>query len=401
MVILRSAATGMASRDVFLGPFPTMASAGSFALEAASAAAAGAAVEVEEVERRHIPILTRDAGVLAVAPAMPMRLIEPRVDQPSVVAAAPVAWGVRAVGADASPFTGDGIVVAVLDTGIDAAHAAFQHVTLVQRDFTGSGDGDAHGHGTHCAGTIFGGPVGGTRIGVAPGVRRALIGKVLGGSTGGSSGEVASAVLWAVEQGAHVVSMSLGIDFPGYVAQLEQTGLRTEPAVSLALEAYRTTVQLFDRLAALVQARGALGQATVLVAAAGNESGRDQQPSYEIGVSPPAVAPGFISVAALEQAAQGLTVADFSNTGANVAAPGVGIVSAARGGGLAQMSGTSMATPHVAGVAALWAERILRDVPLTPAVLATRLVASASRAGLVPGVDPFDVGEGLVQAPPG
>jgi subtilisin family serine protease len=81
------------------------------------------------------------------------------------------------VGADTSPFSGDGIVVAVLDTGIDASHPAFEGVDIVQKDFTGEGVGDQHGHGTHCAGTIFGRTSEGTRIGVAPGVKKALIGK--------------------------------------------------------------------------------------------------------------------------------------------------------------------------------------------------------------------------------
>ena len=84
------------------------------------------------------------------------------------------------MGADTSSCTGNGIVVAVLDTGIDASHPAFAGVEVIQKDFTGEGDGDQHGHGTHCAGTIFGRNVNGTRIGVAMGVKKALIGKVLG-----------------------------------------------------------------------------------------------------------------------------------------------------------------------------------------------------------------------------
>ena len=73
-------------------------------------------------------------------------------------------------------------------------------------------------------------------------------------------------------------------------------------------------------------------------------------PNFEIAVSPPAVAEGIISVAALGQGPQGFTVAPFSNTGAMLSGPGVDIISAKPGGGLKSMSGTSMATPHVAGV---------------------------------------------------
>ena len=62
---------------------------------------------------------------------------------------------------EGSPFTGLGIVVAVLDTGIDATHPAFAGVTLVKKNFTTEAAGDLHGHGTHCAGTIFGRDVSG------------------------------------------------------------------------------------------------------------------------------------------------------------------------------------------------------------------------------------------------
>ena len=62
------------------------------------------------------------------------------------------AWGIHAVGADTSSWSGDGVRVAVLDTGIDASHPAFDGVELVQRNFTGESDEDLDGHGTHCAG---------------------------------------------------------------------------------------------------------------------------------------------------------------------------------------------------------------------------------------------------------
>ena len=67
-------------------------------------------------------------------------------------------------------MTGNGIVVAVLDTGIDKNHPAFSGAQIIEKDFSGEGNGDQHGHGTHCAGTILGRTTGGKRIGVAPGV---------------------------------------------------------------------------------------------------------------------------------------------------------------------------------------------------------------------------------------
>jgi subtilisin family serine protease len=389
-IILRSAQA--ATRDVFLG---ARAFAG-----VAESAAASMSVDVEDIDRRNIPALTRNADVLAVAPSIPMKLVAPLdIRGTAEPAAGGSTWGVKAVGADTSPFSGDGITVAVLDTGIDASHSAFAGVEIVQKDFTGEGNGDQHGHGTHCAGTIFGRTTEGIRIGVAQGVKKALIGKVLG-AQGGSSEQIVGAMQWAAENGANVISMSLGIDFPGLVDRLVQEfNFPTELATSRALEGYRANVQLFERLASLIRALGAFSQATITIAAAGNESKRDLNPDFEIAVSPPAVAEGIISVAALGQGSQGFTLASFSNTGANVAGPGVGIVSAKAGGGLRTMSGTSMATPHVAGVAALWAEKIKASGVLNSLQLTARLIGSATASGLQSGIDPFDIGAGLVHAP--
>jgi subtilisin family serine protease len=381
---------------------PAFAATEKFALGAESPAAAPFDVSIEEADGAQEAGRTRYAGdsnVRAIAPIIPMKLIEPREDLGDGVytpeADGETAWGVKAVGADTSPFTGEGIIVAVLDTGIDAGHPAFQGVEIVTKNFTSEPDGDSHGHGTHCAGTIFGRDVSGMRIGVARGVRRALIGKVLGVG-GGSSESIVSAVQWAVDNGAHIISMSLGIDFPGYQLQLERQGLRPTVATSRALEGYRKNVLLFERLASLLRAQT---QAALLIAAAGNESGRDETPPYEIAVSPPAVSDGFVSVGALGQLDGKFRIAPFSNTGPIVCGPGVGIVSAAIGGGLRTMSGTSMAAPHVAGVAALWAQKLKKKNSLSTDALRGRLSAFASQDGLIPGFDVLNVGSGLVLAP--
>nr|NLI51190.1 S8 family serine peptidase [Propionibacterium sp.] len=355
-------------------------------------------VDVDELKPARAAAVRQHRSTMAMAPVMPMKLIQPVAIGEADAAAAGPTWGVRAVGADTSPWTGAGVVVAVLDTGIDPNHPAFAGVQLVRRNFTEEGDDDAHGHGTHCAGTIFGRDVAGTRIGVARGVQKALIGKVLG-EGGGGSDQIVQAINWAVGEGANVLSMSLGIDFPGYVAYLEGKGVPTDLATSMALEGYRTNVDLFEAIAALVSAQAGFGRTALLVAAAGNESRRDVNADYEIAVSPPAVAKGFVSVAALADAASGFAIADFSNTGARVAGPGVNVVSAKRGGGLVSMSGTSMATPHVAGVAALWAQKLAAENSLDLRNLEARLTGTASAARLVAGFDPVDVGVGMVQAP--
>src|SRR5262249_30176314 len=154
---------------------------------------------------------------------------------PATPAAGTTTWGVTAVGADTSSLDGSGIIVAVLDTGIDRTHPAFTGVTLTEQDFTGDGNGDTNRHGTHCPGPIFGRDIAGTRIGVARGVTKVLIGKVIG-SQGGASDRIASAIQWALDNGAHVISMSLGIDFPGYQQQLQASGVPQKAATSMALE---------------------------------------------------------------------------------------------------------------------------------------------------------------------
>ncbi|NEX14606.1 MAG: peptidase S8 [Prosthecochloris sp.] len=355
--------------------------------------------EIAELTGKSVKKAQQEKTTMAIAPVVPMKLVTPLQSKKTAAEAkaAGIAWGVKAVQADTSTCNGEGIVIAVLDTGIDPNHAAFQGVELQCKNFTDEGDDDEHGHGTHCAGTIFGRDVDGMRIGIAPGIKKALIGKVLGNSGGGSD-KIIEAIQWAVSNGANVISMSLGMDFPGYVKALENDGLETEHATSIALEGYRTNIMLFQSMAELVAQQEMFGKSTVLVAAAGNESKR---PNYEIAVSPPAVSDGFISVAALGSKADGkpFTVADFSNTGARISGPGVDIVSAKPGGGLTLMSGTSMATPHVAGVAALWGQKLLGEGSLRSTLLIDRLVGNASTKGMKKGFDPSDIGAGMAMAP--
>ena len=246
------------------------------------------AVEVDALTARRVAEVSHHRDIAAVAPVIPMKLIAPvslpRAAHPTSTS---TAWGLNAVGADTSSLSGDGVRVAVLDTGIDASHPAFDGVELVQRNFTGESDEDLDGHGTHCAGTIFGRDIDGKRIGVAPHVPTALIGKVLG-EDGADSDVIVTAIEWALRNDAQVISMSVGIDFPGMVVDLEHEGVPTELATSMALEGYRANILLFERLGSLVEARASFTGPCLLVAAAGNESRRDEDPDFVIAVSPPA-----------------------------------------------------------------------------------------------------------------
>jgi subtilisin family serine protease len=359
------------------------------------------ACEVAEADEREAADLRRDEQIMAIAPTMPMRLVRPRdVCRAAQLQPGTVAWGVHAVRADTSPFTGEGIKVAVLDTGINRQHPAFADAQLQQHleieDFTGEGPEDRDGHGTHCAGTFFGRDVGQVRIGVARGVTDVLIGKVLG-SRGCSSAQIVRAIQWAVDRGAQVVSMSLGMDFPGFVKKMvDEDGMPLELATSRALEDYRANVLLFEKQAAFIRASAS----ALLVAASGNESRRELRTWFEIAVAPPAVSEGIVSVGALGQASEGLCISDFSNTGATLCGPGVDILSAGHEGGLVTMSGTSMAVPHAAGVAALWAHKaVASGRSVKSSSIASQLSGQATTKGLKPGFSPQAIGEGLVQAP--
>lgn len=303
-----------------------------------------------------------DTGILAIEP-------ERRVHATGTGAANGATWGIEAVGALASPYSGRGIRIAILDTGFDLEHPDFQGRNVTARSFVeGESAHDESGHGTHCAGIAAGpaAPEGGPRYGVAADADL-FIGKVLSNRGHGTDGSVLEGIDWAVQNRCEVVSMSLGSPVqPG--------------------ETYST---VFETVA-----QRALQAGTLIVAAAGNESRR---PAHIAPVGHPANCPSILGVAAVDRALQ---VAPFSCGGlepaggeVDLAAPGVDIESAWP---IPQrrhtISGTSMATPFVAGIAALHAEA---DARLRAAALGERLKRTA-RALDAPA---RDVGAGLVQAP--
>ncbi len=209
---------------------------------------------------------------------------------------------------------GKGIKVAVLDTGIDESHPDLVDAIDDARDFTRSRFGpiDQNGHGTHTSGTIAARQNNVGVIGVAPDCRL-LIGKVLGDDGAGSADLVATGIDWACDAGADVISMSLGSPQPD------------------------------DAMLGAISRAASKGK--FLIAAAGND-GRANSVNY------PARWRDTIAVAAVDRAGQ---LAPFSSRGPeiDVAAPGQDIVSTWLRGGYAKLSGTSMATPFVAGVVAL------------------------------------------------
>lgn len=232
----------------------------------------------------------------------------------------PQLWGMEAIGARRVWATTPGdraVKVAVIDTGIDAAHPDFSGRVEAGRDFINQDDdpADDDGHGTHCAGTVAAGLGNGGVVGVAPGVTLLAV-KVLDGEGGGTFVSVSAGIVHAADRGARVLSLSLS--------------------------APRTS-KLLEEAVAHAAAKGAL-----LVAASGNAG--STAPAY------PAALPQVMAVGAVRR---GDMPAYFSNTGKHlsVAAPGVDILSTVPGGGWESLDGTSMACPHVAGLAALMFSR--------------------------------------------
>jgi subtilisin family serine protease len=359
----------------------------------------GFGLSIERASGDDFGEFVNDPAVKAHCLSMPIALVKPVMLSDAVPESDPQfdCWGIRAVGATSCSRTGEGVTIAVLDTGIDRQHPSFSGVQLVERDFTGEGNGDSNGHGTHCAGTIFGRDVG-KRIGVARGVTRSYIGKVIGAGEKGTSTAIFEAIQWACLCKANVISMSLGLDFPGMVAERVRNGWPPELATSVALDAYRGNLRMFDAIMALLRAQNSFLATPLIVAAAGNESRRNIDTRFTIGASLPAVANDIISVGALLEHGSRYGVASFSNTNAVLSGPGVNVISAWPGGGLRALSGTSMACPHVAGVAALWWEELSASGSGSSESVRARLLATASITKLST-TRREDVGAGMVLAP--
>ncbi|GAB3168675.1 hypothetical protein GCM10027059_31900 [Myceligenerans halotolerans] len=292
---------------------------------------------------------------------------------------------VRASDADSTPqigapeaweagFTGEGVTVAVLDSGIDATHPDLDDVVAGERDFTGKGDvTDGHGHGTHVASILTGSGEAsdGANRGVAPDADL-LVGKVLDDYGYGELSGVIDGMEWAAAEGADVVNLSLGslfFDVPSPDAV----------AVDELTEQY----------------------GTLFVVAAGNDGDLGQGT-----VGSPGIAASALTVGAVDDAD---TVTPYSSRGGadagllkpDVVAPGDGIV-AARATGTSEgdvvddlhvaLSGTSMAAPHVAGAAALLKQA-------RPGLDATALKSTLMGSAEPTGADVWSEGAGRITVP--
>ncbi len=256
-------------------------------------------------------------------------------------------WGIARVKAPAAWATsrGKGVKLVVIDTGIDMTHPELSGILKGGWNAisTAATFNDDNGHGTHCSGTIAAKDDDQGVVGVAPQIDLYGV-KVLDANGSGTFDDVIAGMLWAVENKMEVASMSLGAS-------------SGNQALADAVEAMR---------------KGGV----ILIAAAGNSGG---------SVGYPAAYPGAIAIAASDSKDK---LASFSSRGPQVAviAPGVAVKSTYMGGGYDTLSGTSMATPHVAGLTALY---VATHKGATPEAARAALAAASTKLAGVP-----DIGQG-------
>ncbi|MFI7120760.1 S8 family serine peptidase [Amycolatopsis sp. NPDC049868] len=281
------------------------------------------------------------------------RKVRVALDRSTTQVGAPSAWS--------GGWTGKGTTVAVVDTGIDENHPDLAGKTVASADFSGEGDiVDRHGHGTHVASIIAGtgAASGGRYKGVAPDAKL-VVAKVFDASGEGDTALVMAAIDWTVAQGVKIVNLSLGAGVSDGADPLSEQ---------------------IDKLSAQ--------SGTLFVVAAGNSGPGDRS------VTTPGAAASALTVGTVDRDNK---IAWFSSRGPRLrdaavkpelVAPGVGIV-AARAADTAMgepvddsytaASGTSMATPHAAGGAAI----LLQQQPgLTGQALKNTLVTTAKDIGL-------------------
>lgn len=320
------------------------------------------------VDRRGLEALQRSDRVESVDGAPTFGLIRPRVVAPAQLTRQ-VTWGLEMLGVErlwAEGLTGENVLVSHLDTGVDARHPSLEGAVshFAEFDYLGRMVGptpdayDSQDHGTHTAATIAGRAVDGRHVGVAPGAQLASAMVIEGGQV---VARVLGGMDWAVGLRSRVLSMSLGLlgswtQFVPIMRRLRQRDV--VPVIAIGNEGVHTS-----------RAPGNYDEA--LSVGAIDEDG---------GVAPFSSSERF-----------GLPSARITP---DLVAPGCRIVSARAGGGYQALDGTSMATPHIAGLIALLfqakpdasADEVERAVldscpeESTPSGRANRGVPNASRA---------------------
>lgn len=317
-------------------------------------------------DKRTVAALRRKSVVASVVAAPRLGHIRP-VRVAAAALDTPRTWGIEALGVKQlwdQGLTGKDVYVGHLDTGVDGKHPAlksriadFAEWDTFGRKMPSSSPHDSAMHGTHTAGTICGVAVAGKSVGIAPG---ALICSGLVIEGGDTTARILGGLDWLVGLGVRIVSLSLG--YPGYTP-------------------------VFSRLIDILVGRNILP-----VFAIGNEGPNTSRS--------PGNYPDSLSVGAVDEK---LHTPPFSGSQhfarkrnpdkPDCVAPGVAVISAKPGGGWQEMDGTSMATPHVAGVAALLAEAA---PSATAADLRNAILSSCNP---LTGEPPLRFGRGFVRAP--
>lgn len=240
-------------------------------------------------------------------------------------------WGIRTLGVDelwAKGLSGKGVLIGHLDTGIDGAHEMFAGAIEKAAVFDFSGrerraakpPADSDDHGTHTAGTLVGREFKNVHAGVAPGARL-LTAEVI--DNGDAVARVLGGMDWALNHGARVLNLSLG--WPNYTDSF---------------------LEIIDALR--------LNECLPVVAAGNEGVGATRSPGNYVqalsvgAIGPTGRIPEFSGSEVMNRVADAIVP--------DIVAPGVDVWSAAPDGGFRMMQGTSMATPHVAGLAALLME---------------------------------------------
>lgn len=264
-------------------------------------------------------------------------------------------WWLEDYGFADIALDGSGVVVAVIDTGVDDSHADLSGSFVQGRDFSGLGSpdgtspvGPAGYHGTMVASLIAGqGEVSGGVIGVAPGVSIMSLSIGLGVEAADTDQQIADAVIWAVDNGADVINLSLSRNSRTWPESWDQAFLY------------------------------ALQSDVLIVAASGNRIQGDERPTA------PATMPGVLAVGGLTQLREGSELASTSGIAIDLSAPAENMFGSFPGGEVRSWAGSSAAAPIVSGLLALM---IQADPEASANDLLQRLIGTADDLG-EPGFD--------------